>query len=731
MKLSKCKIPTFLSKFNKYILYLSAFFWSIICFTTVFDIYESNNGEIKLSGLLIIACSILFISVIVLVYKFIEKLNKRKCDSLILILSILFFAVLLLWSLNYQALPTYDLTHINDIVKNMFNNNSHIIGSNSYISQYPHQIPLIVLFYLVHFVSNIINVPFENMLIIYNCLMISLSSYLIYKIVDKYIGYRIAFIAFLLFILIPDFYLYASYCYTDIISMPYMLLGLYFLVHLDDNKLKNKIYIFLSALFFFISIKLRVVNCFILIAFILYLLLNKKILLHIKKIALFLLIIISLNLIYSKSVYSFFDIKIDKNLKLPATHWIMMGSNVDNDGSYLKDDVFNTISEKNKIKYNFKIIKERFKKADSRFYYNKLRRVWSVGDYGILTHYRNMNKYDYSYNFLNGPGSIIVRYIQQILKFIIYFFFLITIIKQLFVKDDKESYSQIYIFSIFGAIIFYLIWEAQIRYSFSFFPLILIGGIISVKDLEKIFDLNILVINNKKIGFYNIKKGLFIFSCIVFFLSLIIFYKNFCYNKSKRQIIKENQPAGSPVTAIKIVDKKFKQTFSASGNFNTISLLFYSDNLKENLKYVFELYNDSDELLYKKEFNAKDAINVKYKKFYPNIKSKGKHKYYFLIYSNSATEENNVSLLAYNVDSCSHLYSSKGYDINPDASSFYDDKVICNELRYSVYEEKKKSIFSKKFYLIFCVALLSVLVLPIALYYKKNSKENRFYEKYF
>ena len=71
--------------------------------------------------------------------------------------------------------------------------------------------------------------------------MISLSSYLIYKIVDKYIGYRIAFIAFLLFILIPDFYLYDSYCYTDIISMPYMLLGLYFLVHLDDNKLKNKI----------------------------------------------------------------------------------------------------------------------------------------------------------------------------------------------------------------------------------------------------------------------------------------------------------------------------------------------------------------------------------------------------------------------------------------------------------------------------------------------------------
>lgn len=702
----------------------------IISHATIFDIYTTEIANIKLSVFLVLSGSFIYFLFLSLIYKATNKTNEKRCNIIVLLITFISFIILLLWGINHRILPTYDLTHIIDIVNNLLNSNNHTIGYNEYLSMYPHQIPLVIFVYFVELIGTIIKITPDTFMIIYNCFMISLTFLFVYKTLCKLFNFKVAFIGFLLMILTPDFYLYASYYYTDILSIPFAVIGFYSIIKADKmetGKLRYVYYI-LGGVFFAIGTKLRVVTSFLLIAYIIDSVLKKNLKNTIKKLYPSFLSFIALIMCYSFLIEPSFKIKLDSHYTLPPTHWVMMGTNVDNDGSFLKDDVLNSIDAKDKVGYNLSIIKKRIKKVDLKFYYNKIRRVWTQGDYGILTHYKMVDNYDAFYNLLYGNGNVLIRYLQQITKVVVYVLFLFSIGGQLVEeKNIKNSKVSVIIISIFMALLFYLIWEAQVRYSFSFLPWIIISAASAIYIGESLVDIKVLSINRRKYNFEKVRNITFLCVSIFIILSLLFGFRDYVLTKDKRDIARLVQSVGSPQTSIAIRTSKFKQVFRVNGNFNKISILFDGKELKDDVDYFFELYDNEDKLLYKKEFSAKWALSQKYTKFYPKVDVDKSGEYYFIIYSKEARSDNYLSLWAGTTDSCKDANTvNLGYDINPNGESYYDNEILCYNLRIYVYDQKKTSMVNIEIYLLYSVGILLIIVFIFFKLFKiKHNREGK------
>ncbi len=715
--MSKFLIKTKLNIY-KFVCLITIFFWTIICHSSIFNIYNINlynvNIAYTLKPLVIISSTIVVLILFSCLYKLSYNFSKNICNKIVLIGCILSFLTLLYWGFNNQIMPTYDLPHILDLLKSI--DKGYSIGYSDYLSIYPHQIPLVVLLTIIKCFSEHLNLSFETLIIIYNCLMITLSFWILYKICVKLFDYRIALISFLLLLLTPDCYLYASYYYTDIISIPYMLFGFYILLQIDNkNRLKKLLYSIISSLLFMISIKIRVVNLFVLLSFCVVYLLNKNMLMFIKRFYIFIISFVVCFIIYSNAIIPLFNIKIDHKLTLPATHWIMMGVNTQNDGSYLEEDVTNTIMAKDKVSYNISIIKKRLKKADINFYFNKLRRVWSLGDYGVLPQYKNMKTYGEMYDVLNNDGNILIRYLQQIFKVVTYLLFFVSIVINYYSKKNEDI--NIFVFTIFFAIVFYLIWEAQTRYSFTFLPLIIIGGVNGIKYIDKILDVERVKFSNKIIKVDKIKKLFFGFVMVII-IFMLIGYQRLVHTKYEKNYVVQIQPQSSFDSSINITNRKLKQVFILKENFNLISVQFDKDNIKKDIDYNFELYNKNNQLLYFKKFNTSDIIQNHKTYFSPNVINNGENEYYFLIYSDYATEDNYLSIPTYSEVSCNTKYSDKYFDINPSAQTYYGSELLCYELQFSIYKRINSSALSEYAYFFFCSIIMIILTITTFLYKK-------------
>lgn len=699
--------------------------WGFITYSSIFNVYQIRGFYGKpVLPLLIVLGIIVLLLMLVMIYKKIENYNEKIHNKIALIIIGISFIVLLCFSLTYQAITTYDLSHIVDQVKMLLNNHTHIVGDNNYFSVYPNQIPLFVFVYFMSLLATIIKVDPNNFMIIINCILIALSFGFTYKILKKLFDSRIALIGLILLVLCPDFYLYASYYYTDILCIPFSIIGYYCLIMLDyEPRKRGYLYGLIAGIMFAIGCKLRVVSVFLLIAFIIDVILKNNIKNSIKKIVPVMISFIVLVSLYSKVLEPYFKINIDDKYTLPFTHWIMMGANTNTDGGYDSSDINLTLSYDNKIKGNINEINNRIKNQDLLFVSNKIRRVWSSGEYDSLHKYQNVSKIDNTYNLLIGEGSIVIRYFQQILKATIYLLFLITIGSQLLSKNKYEdSKVSNLIISVFGAFIFYLFWEALSRYSFSFLPWIVIGSSTSIKGIEQILKYKTLSFDKKKINLVPAKKCLGIFVIISMILYIGIGFFEYCIKEEKYpQIISRQYSANGK---LKIEGSGLKQEFTISRDFNNISLFFKASKKMRNRDYKFELYNEDDELLYSRKFNTDllkkhDMVDFKF----PKEKVNSKKTYYFKIYPlKEAEEDKALYIKTYVIDNCtSSKKKNDGYDVNPNGKTYMDDKLVCDEVALVISNVNKHAKIGKKYYIPMALVVLFITFISVNSLLLKNN----------
>ena len=574
-----------INKFYKAIIFIMIGILGIITFSACFHIYGRGYNPI-----IIIIGTIIVFTLIYNFYNLMGKTNTKNHDKIAFGIFAIVFTIMLLWGINTQVVPAYDLSHIMAKSDNMLLNH-HVFGYDLYFSIYPTQIPITIFIYGIKLIGSILGFanPAEFM-IIYNAFMTSLMILFIYKIGKKLTNSKLALTMMLIASLYPDFYLFIPYYYTDIVSLPFAIIGFYLLLTSEEKH--SRLYLLVAGILFGIGFKIRVTVMILLIAYIASMFKNYSIKNIMKRTAIVIVGVILTLLTYNHLIYPNFSIDLNDKVKVPMTHWIMMGVNKETNGGYTDADINFSINTPNKNKEILKVIKSRIPKLNIPFFYNKIRKVWSEGDHDIQRKYALTLHMNGLRNAVRGELSGIGRYFAQIMKFSIYLLFLIMLIKEYLHSKFTDSKISPLSICIFGAIVFYLLWEALSRYSFSFLPIIILGtypGIISLTEF----------IDRKNIGKIEMNKAkiiMGIFLILVIIISVISSSIYYFKHPSKVEI-ERNAQIYSTRTYTPMINDTLKQVFRVDGDFNNIQLKMMTDNLTSPLNYHYELYRSDDTLV--------------------------------------------------------------------------------------------------------------------------------------
>lgn len=551
-----------------------------------------------------------------IIYKQIQKLFSKKIKIIAIIISILFFIGLLLAGLLLPISSVTDLSHIIEYVNRMFSLDSLTI-TGSYFSKYTNQVPLLIFAYFFTKIGSIFGCT--NVVLmgtIFNALFMSIMAFFIYLTGKELKDEKTGLLALIFTVINPIFYLYSSYFYTDTLCMPFAVIGLYLAIKcIKTDSIKKKILFgILSGLIFFIGLKIRIVVVILLIAILALILINKEIK-HKLKIYFALLIGLVVGLLGFKVAYSFFDINLNPNEAFPITHWLMMGLNEEHTGGYNGSDhdlTFNEKTYEEKKEANIEEIKTRLKELGPigliKLEGAKIARTWSSGNYGVYAKLNNTSDGVGIYEYLGGYGNtnIFLKYSLQILKTYISFMILLGLVTRFRKKSDTYHYEDIIYIALFGAILFYILWESAQRYSLSFLPWMIIPlGLIYERINKKEEDLS------KKEKYNHIMKISSIALMLITTLLLTMNFYKYTLEEKTYEDVRILSYRG--FSKIEIGENTVSQTFTTDNNFNQISINFENTNKEEKSTYLFRLYDSkTGEILAQKEF-ASSNVNGNYK----------------------------------------------------------------------------------------------------------------------
>lgn len=355
--------------------------------------------------------------------------------------------------------PKNDLSYICTGAKNLITGreiysgfpNEHI----DYFAVYPnnHMIFLIVyfLYYMEYFFTGNIT---DFLPTAVNILGLSISYWLMCRCAEMIYPPEKAFICAVRGMLFTPFITYASFFYTDSLSMPYVILSVYiYLKFCKNNKIS---YLILCGGIISIAFKMKGSSAIILIAIIIDMALKHEKIRH--------FIALIFTFIFSDKIISLVCRKVIhisnselKEKSFPLIHWIMMSA--DGNGGYVREDFLYTKSFsgiENKINADITRLSEK---------------INAQGFLGFLEHLADkisytwgnctfMAGYYYDSNFDSG--------VFYLISFLCHFTLLFSILTGM-----KNKYENNFLFRLIfiGSFLFFLIWETRCRYLVNLFPI--------------------------------------------------------------------------------------------------------------------------------------------------------------------------------------------------------------------------------------------------------------------
>lgn len=672
------------------LLYKIMLIFIIFCFSVsligaVF--FYVNRSNDYLNPLVLIIGSIIYLLLLIKLYKFIIKQSDKNKKIIVIVLLILQFLLLFLSSQIISSVPKVDLIHILTEINNL--NENHRILNYNYFSVYPNNRFLVILLYAIQIITINSHIIFG----MFSSLCITVMSLFTYKTVNKVFNINKAILSLFICVLSPIFYLYVSYYYTDILLLPLASILIYLIVknEKDTNKKSNIINGILIGIVSVIAYKIRAVGIFILIAYIIYLFITKKLIYIVKKIIPIFISLLVTFLLLNGLDKAFFT-HIDEDKAFPMTHWVMMGVNVEKHGYYNHDDYKLTYSKPKdeKISTNIEVIKQRLNKAGifgiSKLMVSKLVTVWGKGDYSYQKYLDLVEDYNISYRYIMEDKNIVINYLLQFSKIVILILSILSLIK--LYKTQKISVIAI---ALFGAIIFYLIWEVCPRYGLSFLPWLILLSSYSYDSLN---------INLNKFKFYKYSKYILIVSTLILFIV--------GFNKYTSSSLKENLVSKSTSNKTRLIslnkDTTIIQGLKLNSKFNEIKIQF-KKNDNNNSIYKLELLDDKENTIYKLEFSESDIKDKKYTTFKLD-KNYKKGNYYIKLTTNS---DSNIE---------AYISYKKQYDYYKQGILEVNGKEEEGDLMFEVLNKENRGIFTYFEYI--SIFILTIVVEYIVMFRKKE-----------
>ena len=674
---------------NKFLLIFTIICFSISLIGAIF--FYTNRSYDYLNPLVLIVGSIVYLLLLIKLYKIIIKLDDKKKKIIVGILLGLQFILLLISAFVISSIPQVDLIHILTEI-NSLNDTGSILNS-VYYSVYPNNRFLLIILYGLQKI-----IPISNQILfsLLSTICISVMSLFTYKTVNKVLNLNKGLLSLFICVLSPIFYLYVSYYYTDVLMLPFSSILIYLIVKTKDEKnLKsNVLYGLLIGIIAIIGYKIRAVAIFILVAYFVYLIFTKKILIVLKKFAPIIIgAILTITCIDTIENKFFTNVNVDK--EFPMTHWIMMGVNEKSYGYYSQDDYNLSSSASNvseRTDLNIKEIKNRLSDLGPfgtvKLLVVKLVSVWGKGDYSYQKYLELVNDFNPSYSYLLEDKNIVINYLLQFSKIVVMFMAIISLIN--IYKSGKKSIIAI---SLFGAVFFYLVWEVCPRYGLSFLPWLILIGTCSYDTLNT---------NYEKFKFYKY------FKCIILVLTLALFA--FSFNKYTGISYKENIVAKDSVTNVKYIslnkEAVITQTLDLYDSFNKIRLKFKVNEI-DDATYKLELIT-KNEVVYEKDFKKNDLEDKKYTDFYLDKTYEGGS--YTVRLSSDSTSDLEVYI----------AYKEK-FDYYPNGILEVNKKEETGDLMFEVVNNEERGIYT---YLEYMTIMILTLGMEVIVLFRKKEEVN-------
>lgn len=454
----------------------------------------------------VVIIGVLFVIILLyIIYHLLEKWNMKERTKYIYWGMFIIFIIIQSVIAYYLAVqPGWDFEFVYqaaiDDIKGITK-----IYQNHYFYMYQNNVALV---YILKFFFQICKCfGYTNYLfagIFLNMICIDLSIYFIYKIIDILWSKRSNILLFLLLLTTLPFLTMVPIFYTDTIVLPFITIPLYIYIYMIKNKdiEKKKKYIMyiVSGLLLGIGCQIKFTIIILLIAYLVYLFVSTNIMKLWKEISVLfisiLLVFIPVTLVRNR----IFDQNIIDNVKVPLTHWIMMGLN--NEGSFNYED--NRITNeagnyKEKKQTNIKHIKSRLKTHIKngtllQFYTKKMSFLWSDGTYyapAILIPPVHKNVL-HDIVISNTPYFDWFYILSQIQHILMMVMILLSIGCTHYLKDEQKEIRNFLCITIFGTILFFLLWEVSSRYLVHMLPVLIVTSYIGMMGCfsyidEKIF----------------------------------------------------------------------------------------------------------------------------------------------------------------------------------------------------------------------------------------------------
>lgn len=667
------------------------------------NFYQTTSD--RLSPVVIILGVVVLILFFISIISWIRKISDKHVNIIAIILCGLFFIALSIFGSRFMVIPSYDLSHVQRELMLMMEN-GRVISNITYFAKYTNQIPLTILLYYIYRLGTIIHVSnLKLFAVIINSLFIAITSLFTYLSVKKLKDSKVALGALLFFVINPIFYMYASYFYTDTLCMPFASIAIYlFIISKDKQKISNILCLLASGFLLAVGFKIRVVVAILLIGVILTLWINRE---KVKIIVTtsaclvmgFLIGVISYNLVVSG-----FTVPKDETLEFPIYHWVMMGLNDERAGRYNEIDHAYTKSQPSKeakTAADIKLIKQRIKDlglfGHLSLFVRKININWSNGAYRYYDKMANVDEFNFGYEYIGGNNVKFTLYAMQICKGLILVVFTYLVFLEL--KDKKNKDTRFLVISLFGAFLFYALWEVQARYSLSFLPWIMILFPFGISSIEE---------NITRKLFSNVKlKKIIPWVIVIFTVVLLGFnFSRYTIKKDYYYDTRVNQVKTRSSVVTNLSDKIVEQTFKTDGNFNNIALKFIKGNNKSITNYQFALYDGNRELLYKEDFTSNDVENNKFKNFtFDTIKTTKENEYIISITSLDASNDDAIGLESYSYDP---------YKVYPKGILSINGEDTGASLTFKVQERVKRSYTNNTFYI--TISIIILLIEGIAIY---------------
>lgn len=657
----------------KIILIITLFSFAVILFDAlVNNTYISEiNYKLLYFGYFFISCILIFLFIVL--FRKIDNMSDRKTKIFKYIIWCLIVLVEIILICNINVMQISDTFFIQNEALAIGKGEQDIVDysySSGYFSKVSNNNLLLFIFIVITKIFGTIG----KEIIILNTLCINISIILTYAISKKVKDEKFAIKTLLLSALNPINYLYIFFVYSTTLSLPFLLGIVYIALLIKDRK--TIYFAILFGLVFVLGFLLRPIEVIPLIALLLaYLYINGN---NKNKLIVSSIIIISICSSYTLTNKLLKKYSPDNSKNLPVTHFIMMG--LHENGEWNQKDIAYTMSydtKREKIEANVNEIKRTLKEYGisgiCKHFIDKCSITWADGTSNYEYRLQYVNDGSIFYNSIIGQKSHIMKIYCQSFRIVTCIFIIISIISQIRKKD--LDWRNLFSLILFGAIIFYFIWEGKSIYSIPFIPFMLIlmtnGLDIFTKKIDDILlERNII---------WSLEIGIILFSVIIL-LSLkqeLTDTQNIYKSYNLRIPHLENSL---------ICENELEYSFNQSRKFNRIDNIFVKNIEDPELdkKYIFELYRN-EELRMSSEFSNNDISEGILKISFEDEVPRGKEKYYIKIYNNDGSKKKLLFLC--NTQKNQNLY---------DRYLIIDKNEYSYDLGINVYYEETNEYMSKK-----------------------------------